>query len=169
VTTKYELSDILPVGIAVVVIIVDQFTKLWIMATFPLHGQQNIIPGFFNLVYVTNTGAAFGFLAGSNSMLRQVFFVAVAIMALIVIVISYGHMKRQGRLFVYALGLIAGGAVGNLIDRIRFGSVVDFLDFYVGSYHWPAFNAADSAITTGVGLFLLGTLLQYRDERRESS
>jgi signal peptidase II len=169
VTTKYELSDILPVGIAVVVIIVDQLTKLWIMATFPLHGQQNIIPGFFNLVYVTNTGAAFGFLAGSNSMLRQVFFVAVAIMALIVIVISYGHMKRQGRLFVYALGLIAGGAVGNLIDRIRFGSVVDFLDFYVGSYHWPAFNAADSAITTGVGLFLLGTLLQYRDERRESS
>ena len=167
-TTKYELSDILPVGIAVVVIIVDQFTKLWIMATFPLHGQQNIIPGFFNLVYVTNTGAAFGFLAGSNSMLRQVFFVAVAIMALIVIVISYGHLKRQGRIFVYALGLIAGGAVGNLIDRLRLGSVVDFLDFYVGSYHWPAFNAADSAITLGVGLFLLGTVLQHMKEKRLS-
>jgi signal peptidase II len=140
VNAKYELRDFLPFGIAVVVVIVDQLTKLWIMTTFALHGQQDIIPGFFNLVYVTNTGAAFGFLAGSNSMLRQVFFVAVAIMALIVIVISYGHLKRQGRIFVYALGLIAGGAVGNLIDRLRLGSVVDFLDFYVGSYHWPAFK-----------------------------
>ena len=165
---KYELRDFLPFGIAVVVVIVDQLTKLWIMTTFALHGQQDIIPGFFNLVYVTNTGAAFGFLAGSNSMLRQVFFVAVAIMALIVIVISYGHLKRQGRIFVYALGLIAGGAVGNLIDRLRLGSVVDFLDFYVGSYHWPAFNAADSAITIGVGLFLLGTVLQHMKEKRLS-
>jgi len=168
VNAKYELRDFLPVGIAVVVVIVDQLTKLWIMTTFALHGQQDIIPGFFNLVYVTNTGAAFGFLAGSNSMLRQVFFVAVAIMALIVIVISYGHLKRQGRIFVYALGLIAGGAVGNLIDRLRLGSVVDFLDFYVGSYHWPAFNAADSAITIGVGLFLLGTVLQHMKEKRLS-
>jgi len=168
VNAKYELRDFLPFGIAVVVVIVDQLTKLWIMTTFALHGQQDIIPGFFNLVYVTNTGAAFGFLAGSNSMLRQVFFVAVAIMALIVIVISYGHLKRQGRIVVYALGLIAGGAVGNLIDRLRLGSVVDFLDFYVGSYHWPAFNAADSAITLGVGLFLLGTVLQHMKEKRLS-
>jgi signal peptidase II len=168
VNAKYELSDILPVGIAAFVVIVDQLTKLWIMTTFALHGQRNIIPDFFNLVYVTNSGAAFGFLAGSNSVLRQVFFVAVALVALIVIISSYGHLKRQGKIFVYALGLIAGGAVGNLIDRLRLGSVVDFLDFYVGSYHWPAFNAADSAITIGVGLFLLGTVLQHMKEKRLS-
>lgn len=162
------MSDFLSVGIAAVVVIVDQLTKLWIMTTFALHGQQNIIPGFFNLVYVTNTGAAFGFLAGNNSFLRQVFFVAVALIALIVIIFSYKHLKRQGRIFIYALGLIAGGAVGNLIDRLRLGSVVDFLDFYIGSYHWPAFNAADSAISIGVGLFLLGTVLQHKKEKQLS-
>ena len=163
---KFELRDLIPVGIAALVIIVDQLTKLWIMTNFALHEQQNVIPGLFDLVYVTNTGAAFGFLAGSKNLLRQIFFVGVAIVALIVIVYAYGHLKRQGKIFVYALGLIGGGAIGNLIDRLRFGSVVDFLDFYLGSYHWPAFNAADSAITVGVVLFLLGSLLQHMEEKR---
>lgn len=169
VIASFEQRDIVPVGLAVLVVIVDQLTKLWIMNNFTLYEQQTIIPGFFNLVYVTNTGAAFGFLAGGESWLRQVFFISVAIVALGVIVFAYGHLKKQGRLFVYALGLIAGGAIGNLIDRLRFGSVVDFLDFYISGYHWPAFNAADSAITIGVGLFLLGTLLQHRKEKRETS
>ncbi len=164
---KFELSDFIPVGIAALVVIIDQFTKLWIMTNFSLYEQQNVIPGLFDLVYVTNTGAAFGFLAGSKSWLRQLFFVGVAIVALIVIVYAYGHLKKQGKIFTYALGLIGGGAIGNLIDRLRFGSVVDFLDFYLGSYHWPAFNAADSAITVGVGLFMLGTLLQHREERKK--
>ena len=163
---RFESRDLIPVGIAVLVIIIDQLTKQWIMANFALYEQQNIIPGFFDLVYVTNTGAAFGFMAGSKNMLRQLFFVGVAITALIFIVYAYGHLKRQGKIFPYALGLIGGGAIGNLIDRLRFGSVVDFLDFYVGNYHWPAFNAADSAITIGAGLFLLGTLLQHREEKR---
>lgn len=161
---KFELMDFVPVGIASLVIIIDQLTKQWIMTNFALYEQQNIIPGLFDLVYVTNTGAAFGFLAGSKNLLRQVFFVGVAIVALVVIVYAYGHLKRQGKIFVYALGLIGGGAIGNLIDRLRFGSVVDFLDFYLGSYHWPAFNVADSAITVGVGLFLLGSLLQHIKE-----
>ena len=165
--TKFELRDFIPVGIAALVVIIDQLTKLWIMTNLGLHEQQNVISGFFNLVYVTNTGAAFGFLAGSKSWLRQVFFVGVAVVALGVIVYAYGHLKRQGRIFVYALGLIGGGAIGNLIDRLRFGSVVDFLDFYFGSYHWPAFNAADSAITVGVGLFLLGTVLQHLEEKKK--
>jgi signal peptidase II len=167
VNAKYELSDLLPVGVAVAVVIVDQMTKLWVMVKFVLHEQLTVIPGFFDLVYVTNTGAAFGFLAGDKTWLRQVFFVAVSLVALTVIVLAYNHLKKQSRIFVYALGLIGGGAVGNLIDRLRFGSVVDFLDFYLGSYHWPAFNAADSAITVGVGLFLLGTLLQQIKERKE--
>jgi signal peptidase II len=167
VNAKFELRDLIPVGIAALVIIIDQLTKLWIMTSFALYEQQNVIPGLFDLVYVTNTGAAFGFLAGSKNLLRQVFFVGVAIVALVVIVYAYGHLKRQGKIFVYALGLIGGGAIGNLIDRLRFGSVVDFLDFYLGSYHWPAFNAADSAITVGVGLFLLGTLLQHIKEEEK--
>lgn len=163
---KFEMRDLLPVGIAASVVIVDQLTKLWIMTNFALHEQQNIIPGFFDLVYVTNTGAAFGFLAGDKNLLRQTFFVGVALVAMVVIVYAYGHLKKQGRIFVYSLGLIGGGAIGNLIDRLRFGSVVDFLDFYLGRYHWPAFNAADSAITIGVGLFMLGTLLQHLAEKR---
>ena len=166
VNNKFELRDFIPVGIAAVVVIIDQLTKLWIMTNLGLHDQQNVISGFLNLVYVTNTGAAFGFLAGSKSWLRQVFFVGVAAVALVVIMYAYGHLKKQGRMFVYALGLIGGGAIGNLIDRLRFGSVVDFLDFYLGGYHWPAFNIADSAITVGVGLFMLGTLLQHLEEKR---
>lgn len=78
-----------------------------------------------------------------------------AVLALGVLVGAYRHYRLQGTLWVVAIGLIAGGAVGNLIDRLRFGSVIDFLDFYVKTYHWPAFNVADSAITVGVGLFLL--------------
>ncbi|MDX1775031.1 MAG: signal peptidase II [Desulfobulbales bacterium] len=159
----------MPVGIAVAVVIVDQLTKMWIMADFGLHEQKTVIPGFFNLVYVTNTGAAFGILAGSKTWLRQAFFIGVSFAALIAIAIAYSHLKKQGKIFIYALGLIAGGAVGNLIDRLRFGSVVDFLDFYLGSYHWPAFNVADSAISVGVGLFLTGTLLQHIKEIREGS
>ncbi|MFC1843509.1 signal peptidase II [Thermodesulfobacteriota bacterium] len=166
VNARFELRDLIPVGIAVLVVIIDQLTKQWIMANFALYEQQNVIPGLFDLVYVTNTGAAFGFMAGSKNWLRQLFFVGVAIAALIFIVYAYGHLKRQGKIFSYALGLIGGGAIGNLIDRLRFGSVVDFLDFYLGNHHWPAFNAADSAITVGVGLFLLGTLLQHREEKR---
>lgn len=166
---KFELADIVPVMIALAVVVIDQLTKLWIMMKFALHEQQTIIPGFFDLVYFTNTGAAFGFLSGSKTWLRQTFFVTVSIVALVVIVIAYRHLKSQGRVFVYALGLIAGGAVGNLIDRLRFGSVVDFLYFYVGSYYWPAFNMADSAISVGVGLFLLGTLLQHLQEKRKCS
>jgi signal peptidase II len=162
--SRFETSDLIPVGIALGVVIVDQLTKLWIMNEFALHEEQTIIPGFFNLVYVTNTGAAFGFLAGSRTWMRQAFFVTVAVVALVVIVLAYGHLKRQSKIFIYSLGLIGGGAIGNLIDRLRYGSVVDFLDFYVGTHHWPAFNAADSAITVGVALFMLGTLLQHKSE-----
>jgi signal peptidase II len=162
---KFEWQDLLPVGIAAAVVLVDQLTKLWIIANFRLYEQLNIIPGYFDLVYVTNTGAAFGFMSGSQSSMRQLFFISVAVVALIVILYAYMQLREQGRIFVWSLGMIAGGAVGNLIDRIRLGSVVDFLDFYVGKHHWPAFNVADSAITVGVSLFLLGTFIQHRKEK----
>jgi len=140
------------------VVLADQLTKLWIMSSLPLYTKRVIIPGVFNLVHVANTGAAFGLLAGEHAWWRQVFFIAVALVALVVILVAYRQSKVRTPIFITAVGLIAGGALGNLIDRIRFGSVVDFLDFYIKSYHWPAFNVADSAISVGVGLFLVHLL-----------
>ena len=141
------------------VIIADQLTKWSIMAAFDPLETRAIVPGFFNLTYITNTGAAFGMFAGEQTIWRQVFFVGVAVLALVALFFAYKQLKDQGWYFVYAIGLIAGGATGNVIDRLRYGAVVDFLDFYVKNYHWPAFNVADSAITVGVGLFLLGNIL----------
>lgn len=164
--STFERIDFIPLVIALLVVIADQLTKLWIINSFPLHEQKVIVPGFFNLVHITNTGAAFGLLAGDKTTLRMVFFVGVALTALVVMVLAYSHLKKQGKLFVYAVGLIAGGAIGNLIDRLRFEAVIDFLDFYIGTYHWPAFNVADSCITIGVGLFLLGTIQQHFEEKK---
>lgn len=142
----------------------DQLTKFIIRTEFRLHESVEVIPGFFNLTYITNTGAAFGLLAGEQTLLRQAFFIAVAMAALLIMFFTYRHLHSQGRLFVHAIGMIAGGAIGNLLDRLRLGSVVDFLDFYLKGHHWPAFNVADSAITVGVGLFILGSLLSPPEE-----
>jgi signal peptidase II len=140
-------------------VLLDQLSKWVIMAYLMPGAHRQIIPGFFNLTYVTNTGAAFSFLAGPAGGWRQVFFVVVSVVALVGIGWAMFAYRRQGVLFLLGLAGIGGGAAGNLIDRLRFGAVVDFLDFYVGRYHWPAFNVADSAITVGVGLFLLATIL----------
>ena len=145
--------------IMAVVVGADQLTKWWVLSSFALHESRVVLPGFFNLTYVTNTGAAFGFLAGAPHWWRQAFFVTVALAALAFLGYSYRQFQAQGRLAVWGVGCIAGGALGNLIDRLRLGSVVDFLDFYVRNHHWPAFNVADSAITIGVALFLLGAFL----------
>ncbi len=145
------------------VIVADQWTKLMVIESFHLYESKEIIAGFFNLVYVTNTGAAFSLLADVDSPWRHYFFVSVGVVALIGITITYMYMRKNHRLYGVALGLIAGGAVGNLIDRVRLGAVVDFIDVFIGSYHWPAFNVADSAICVGVGLFLL---LSFYDEKR---
>lgn len=138
------------------VVIFDQITKWWIVRNFNLYETLEIVPGFFNLTYITNKGAAFGFLSGDYAAWRQVFFVSVGFCALGFMAFAFKQFKKQGAIFALALTLIAGGAIGNLIDRLRLGSVIDFLDFYINSHHWPAFNVADSAITVGVGLFLIG-------------
>lgn len=145
-------------AIFVAVVVLDQLSKWWVMASFALFESRPVVEGFFRLTYVLNTGAAFGLLAGPRVWWRQAFFVLVALVALAVLVSAYRHYRHRGGLYVVAVGLIGGGAVGNLIDRLRFGAVVDFLDFYIQTHHWPAFNVADSAITVGVGLFLLASL-----------
>lgn len=137
------------VGIAAAAAVIDQITKTAVAERLYLTESIEVIRGLFNLVHYRNPGAAFSILA-SGGTLRTVFLIGTSLAALIVI----GFLARQasGLLQTIALGLIAGGAIGNLIDRMRFGYVVDFLDFHMGAYHWPAFNAADSAITVGVVL-----------------
>jgi signal peptidase II len=155
-------------SIVALVILADQFSKIQVLKTLQLYESREIIPGFFNLVYVTNTGAAFSMLADVDSPWRHWFFLIVGIVAIIGLSIAWYRFRDDHFLYGIALAMIAGGAAGNLIDRVRYGSVVDFLDFTLGSYHWPAFNVADSAICVGVGLFILGNILDARQQKHRS-
>ncbi len=153
---------------AAVIVVVDQITKSAVMARFSLHETLEIIPGLFNLVYVMNPGAAFGFLADASATFRYVFFTGVTILAAGLIVYYLVKSNPRNRMLAGSLTLIFGGAVGNLIDRIRFGAVVDFLDVYLGASHWPAFNVADSAITVGAVL-MIWEMLRNRKSKQTSS
>ena len=139
--------------VAGAVLILDQVTKALILAHLPLGGSIAVIPGFFDLTHVHNPGGAFGFLAGMSAEVRSLLFVAVSLVAAGLILYFYWQTPHGQRFLSVGLALIFGGAVGNLVDRMRFGIVVDFLDVYAGTLHWPAFNVADSAITIGVGIF----------------
>ena len=121
----------------------------------PLHRSIAIIDGFFNLTYVRNTGAAFGLFAGSAEILRRPFLIIVSIVASGFIIVMLKRLRDKEKGLITALAFILGGAIGNLIDRVVYGEVIDFLDFFWGSYHWPAFNLADSFITVGVTITLL--------------
>ncbi len=142
-------------AVSALVIVLDQLTKLWVTQSLALYQVIPVAP-YFNLVLAHNAGAAFSFLAGAGGWQRG-FFSAVAGVAAIVIV-SLLRRHHAQKLFSLALALILGGALGNLIDRIQLGHVVDFLDFYVQAYHWPAFNVADMAITAGAGLLIWDSL-----------
>ncbi len=149
------------------VVTLDQLSKIWVVHHFILYESREIIPGFFHLTYLTNTGAAFGLLAGHPGWLRQVFFIGVAVIALTAIFFIHRRIKGISRWYTVSLAMIGGGAVGNLLDRIRLGSVVDFLDFSISGHHWPAFNVADSAITVGVAIILLVNVLMSGKEQQK--
>ena len=153
---------------AAVIIALDQITKSAVMARFSLHETLEIIPGLFNLVYVMNPGAAFGFLADASPTFRYIFFIGVTILAAGLIVYYLVKSNPRNLMLAGSLTLIFGGAVGNLIDRIRFGAVVDFLDVYLGASHWPAFNVADSAITCGA-ILMIWEMLRNRKSKQTSS
>lgn len=157
---------ILSLFLVLLVIGLDQLTKVWIVKSFLLYESLEVIPGFFNLTYLTNKGAAFGFLAGVTAAWRHYFFLALASVALVLLTVAWFRMRKDHPFYGPALALIAGGAIGNVIDRVRLGAVIDFLDIYVAGYHWPAFNVADSAITVGVALFLLTNYLEERQKKR---
>jgi signal peptidase II len=154
-------------SIMAIVLLLDQYTKHFVDTHIRRHEIITIIPGFFNLTNVRNPGAAFGILSGMLEAWRSVFFVSVTLTALIVIAILI--RKTQDRLLVFAFSLIAGGAVGNVIDRVRYGEVVDFIQWYVKSYYWPSFNVADSAISIGVGLLAIDMMFLKKPEPGEST
>ncbi|WP_292936407.1 signal peptidase II [Noviherbaspirillum sp.] len=142
-------------GIAAIIILIDQISKV-VMSRLFVFGESRPVTSFFNLVLAHNKGAAFSFLANQAGWQRYVF-TGIAIAAVIFIVYLLKRHAGQ-RMFCWALALILGGAIGNLIDRIVYGHVIDFLDFYVGTWHWPAFNVADMAIVGGAALFVLDEL-----------
>jgi len=149
-------------AIALVLLLVDQFTKILVIGSFQL-GEGQAVTGFFNLVRVHNAGAAFSFLAGASGWQRW-FFTVLGLVAAVVIIWMLKNHPGQ-RLFCFALACILGGAVGNVIDRVLYGYVVDFLDFHWAGMHFPAFNVADSAITVGATCLILDELLRVRRAR----
>ena len=158
----------IPFGVtAALVLLFDQATKIYIDASMPLHDSFSVIPGFFSITHVRNPGAAFGFLAGASPLFRNVFFVGVTMAAILLILHYVRTNKSEERLLTLSLSLILSGAVGNLIDRIRFGEVIDFLDVYVGSHHWPAFNVADSAISVGAVILFVELVRQGRERNTD--
>ena len=138
--------------IAAAVITLDQLTKFLVVASLAPYEAIEAVPGFFNLVYYRNPGAAFGILNKAGAAGK---FILLGISAGALVIIASLARSSKDSLYTLGLSLIAGGAAGNLIDRAREGSVVDFLDFYAGTLHWPAFNVADTAITIGVVCALL--------------
>lgn len=140
--------------LCVAIVIFDQLTKIWIRNTFVYGGQPlEVIPGFFNLVYVRNPGAAWGMFGG-----KQVILISLSVVVFILLAVFHRRVLNPTLDHKIALGLILGGILGNLIDRIKLGWVTDFLDFHVGMHHWPSFNIADSSICIAVGLYILSSL-----------
>lgn len=146
---------LLLVGVSLVLVALDQITKMFIMHTMHLHESIPVISGFFNLTYIRNPGAAFGIFANSNSAFRLIFFVGTSVFALGLLGTIFYRLHSDDVWGQLTVSSIFGGAIGNLIDRLRYGEVIDFLDFHVSGYHWPAFNVADSAISVGVVSLLI--------------
>lgn len=152
-------------GIAFFVLALDLVSKYWIESTLQF-GEQIPVTSFFNLVLTYNPGAAFSFLSEQSGWQRW-FLSGIASIAAIVIIFLLNKYQLE-KLFCWALSLILGGAIGNLYDRIMLGHVVDFLDFYVGTYHWPAFNIADSAIFIGTALMIYDSFRTKQEPQKQS-
>jgi len=150
--------------VVAIVLPLDQLTKIYIDSTMALHQSRTVIEHFFNICYVLNTGAAFGMLA--NSPFRVPLLAGVALIALTVILWLFKRLDDDQQLQRLGLALVFSGAIGNLIDRLRLGAVIDFIDVHWYQSHWPAFNVADSAITIGVAFLLIDL---WREEKRRKN
>lgn len=139
-------------GLFAALVVLDQASKLIVDATIPLHYSIPVIESFFNLTYIRNSGAAFGIFADLDDSLRRPFLILFSLVAIGFILHLLRRLGAEEKATSIALVLILGGAVGNLIDRLFYGEVIDFFDFYWSPFHWPAFNFADSFITIGVAI-----------------
>ncbi|MBI1995710.1 MAG: signal peptidase II [Deltaproteobacteria bacterium] len=135
-----------------IILISDQLTKFIVDQSMPLHHSIPVIDDLFSLTYIRNTGAAFGIFAGSAAAFRLPFLIVFSLVAIGFVIVMLRRLPEQETGLITALAFILGGAIGNLIDRLAYGEVIDFLDFYWSGYHWPAFNVADSFITMGVAI-----------------
>lgn len=152
-------------GVGGAVTLLDQATKIWVDKTLRIYETHTILPGLLDLHYIRNTGAAFGFLSGSHAGFRIPFFVLVSVVAVGIILFLFHKLEDSEIMMPLALSLVLGGAIGNLLDRVRLGEVIDFILVHYKGFHWPAFNVADIAITVGVSLLVLRVFLL--DSRRK--
>lgn len=150
--------------VTLVILILDQATKLYVDKHFLLYESVTVLENFFNITYVRNQGAAFGILA--DSAFRLPFFITVATLAALGILWYLKTLRDDQKLLHFALSLVFSGALGNLIDRIRLGAVIDFIDVHWYQHHWPTFNIADSAICVGVALLLVDMWREERQKKR---
>ncbi len=146
-------------SLAICIIAADQVTKTLIVSSLPLHSGYEAIGGFLDIVHVRNPGAAFGLFARGGSRVMSLFFIGLSLVALLTILYLIFTSREDDLLTLLGLTMFFAGAAGNLIDRIRFREVIDFLYFHVGSHYWPAFNVADASLCVGAGLFFLSFLL----------
>ena len=142
----------------------DQATKYLVLTKLPLGTETDVVPHFFRIVSVRNTGIVFGLFSQGETQSHQGGFILFTLLAIVAVLYYSQRKKAADSSEFYPLALILGGATGNLVDRILHGRVIDFLDFYIRGHHWPAFNIADSGIVVGVGLLLL---LQWEEERKQ--
>ena len=154
--------------LAAFLIALDRVTKLAVSAQMPLYDSRPIIDSFFNLIHTRNTGIAFSMFADAQPFVKEYIIPAFSTAALAFIIYMFWKAESTGPRTIFGLTLILSGAAGNLYDRFVYGYVVDFLDFYVGSYHWPAFNVADSCITVGAGLLLLESFRAQPEPEQEA-
>jgi signal peptidase II len=155
---KYWVLSIFCFGI----LLLDQWTKCLIVQKLTLYQRVEVIQGFFNIIHVRNTGGAFGIFGGEKGGLGSILFVVVSLIAIGSLVFLFIKLGENEKTLALSFSLVLSGAIGNLIDRLRYGEVIDFLDFYLSSTHWPAFNVADSAICIGIGLMALELLKRDR-------
>jgi signal peptidase II len=134
------------------ILFVDQWTKYVVQQRLGLYQRVEVIQGFFNLTHVRNPGGAFGIFGGERGGIGSLLFVIFSLVAIGIILFLFTKVRLDEKNLPFSLSLVLSGAIGNLIDRLRYGEVVDFLDFHLSSFHWPAFNIADSAICFGIGL-----------------
>ena len=158
------LRDRLPyLGLTAFVLVVDRLSKVVIDQRFRVGESRTVIDGFFELTFIRNTGIAFGMFSSADSPAKTILLSSFAVVAAVIVVLYSVRSPVRQHLLQLGLALILGGAIGNLVDRLFYGYVVDFLYFHVGSYYWPAFNAADTAISVGVAFIVVEVI---RDEIR---